>query len=175
MKTHILSAVLVICVFAGLSPLVFPNETEITARNWMTHPRIVKIRAIVNAIDRDIASKHITKKRDFMRTNARGLTNTFVLYADGDGNIRKVTSDDGSEDSHIVSDFYYDNKHILRFAFIKAGAVNGAAVEHRIYFDDASNRIWEIQKYTGKERYTFPETWPDEMILYDPLSVMAED
>ena len=92
------------------------------------------------------------------------------MQIDSRGTVRNYYYDSGSDDSMVRRDFYYDNNGKLRFAFIKGGAVNGTKIEHRIYFDPAGKRIWEIQKLVEGAGYTFPrDTWPDDEIVYDPI------
>jgi len=93
-----------------------------------------------------------------------------IMQIDSRGTVRNYYYDSGSDDSMVRRDFYYDNNGKLRFAFIKGGAVNGTKIEHRIYFDPAGKRIWEIQKLVEGAGYTFPrDTWPDDEIVYDPI------
>jgi hypothetical protein len=149
-------------------------EKEITDKNWNTHPKIIEVRKLYNDIEEALLKKRITKMKDVMQKEERGFNETYILYADSENVIRKVVVERGSDDSSIITSHYYDAKKNLRFVFIKAGAVNGASLEQRIYFDAGSNRIWEMRKYLSKEKYTFPESWPQDWLVYDPISKFTE-
>ena len=131
-------------------------ESPITEKNWRSHPAIVEIRGIFNEIEDAVKTKHLIEKT----VNEPAGTS----FIDGAAEIRKFVSEGGGEDSAYTVSQYFDKKGTLRFIFVTAGAVNGAAAEYRIYFDAAGKKIWENRTITTKQGYTFPETWPADAI-----------
>jgi hypothetical protein len=140
------------------------NGGEITKGNWQQHPKIKAIRVIVQAADTALTRKSLTiKKRSF--EDCEPYEDALrTLATDSRGRVRYYAKEAGSEDSALKWQHYYDEKGNLRFVFITGGAVNGAELEHRIYFDEYGKRIWELQVYTKGPGYTFPEVWPDDQL-----------
>ncbi|MDT4969371.1 MAG: hypothetical protein QOJ64_4108 [Acidobacteriota bacterium] len=140
------------------------NGSEITKSNWQQHPKIKAIRAIVQSVDTALTRKSLTiKKRSF--EDCEPYEDALrTIATDSRGHVRYYAKEAGSEDSALKWQHYYDEKGNLRFVFITGGAVNGAELEHRIYFDEYGKRIWELQVYTKGPGYTFPEIWPDDQL-----------
>jgi len=93
-----------------------------------------------------------------------------TIARDSAGRTRYYRNQGGSEDSSLTWEHYYDAAGHPRFILITGGAVNGTKLEHRIYFDEAGERIWEEQTYRKGPGYTFPEKWPaDQLQLINPL------
>jgi hypothetical protein len=137
-------------------------------KNPENDPAIVKIRTMVQEIEKEIDSKKITMTQrsfpyciPYQDTNRR-------LYQNEKKLVVKYIKEGGSDDSARTVNCYYDNKERIRFVFITAGAVNGSQLEHRIYFDETGQRLWETQKYTDGPGYTFPDIWEDEDLVFDP-------
>ncbi len=144
-------------------------EGNVTKDNWYNHTEIKNIRTLVVAINKKIDKQQFTKKEHKIGYCQPGEDISRVMYSDGHGVIRKFFYDAGSDDSSINSEAYYDEAGKIRFLFVKAGAVNGTTIQHRIYFNIEGKRIWEFQKKLEGPGYTFPSKWPDELIVFDPL------
>src|SRR6185436_6235857 len=150
------------------------GSEKITAANWRQHPKIKAVRGIVAAVDAGM-------KRGVLKTSTRTFEycepyeDTIRRSTVDSGNIvRRYDREGGSEDSSLTLRHYYDPQGRLRFVFITGGAVNGAQLEQRIYFDENGERIWEEHKYTKGPEYTFPEIWPDEQLQKsDPAKAFA--
>ncbi len=165
---------MLMCV-ALLAPNILRADSPITDKNWTNHPAIVEIRAIVAAVDAQIANGSLVSKK-----KEQGYDKPYVdvlreVFLDSNGTIRKLDRSAGSDDSAITYNYYYDSDGHLRFAYFLGGAVNGTHIQHRIYFDVSGKRIWEIQKLVEGPGYTFPTTWPDEDIVFDPKKLSLED
>lgn len=88
--------------------------------------------------------------------------------------MRRYEKQAGSEDSSLTWQHYYDDSGRLRFVFISGGAVNGARLEHRIYFDESGQRAWESHQYLKGPHYSFPKVWPDEQLQkVDPAKAFS--
>ena len=108
-----------------------------------------------------------TKKRTFEYCEP-GEDTVRMIATDSSGHVRFYQNENGSEDSSVKLEHYFDEAERLRFVFITGGAVNGSELEHRVYFDEMGKRIWEEQTYKKGPGYTFPKMWPlDEALLND--------
>ncbi len=138
------------------------QEEKITSSNWQHHPKINQVRAIVNAIDASLKNKSLkVSKREFDYCEPYEDT-IRIIAVDSKGVVRRYESQAGSDDSALTFRHYYDDTGRLRFVFITGGAANGTQLEHRIYFDESGNRIWEDHKYVKGPGYTWPEVWPED-------------
>ena len=146
-------------------------QESINESNWLYHPRIASIRAIVGEIDSQIEKgifTHTKKEQGYDQPYKDVLREAFF---DRNGTIRKFIRSGGSDDSAVTSKYYYDEHGHLCFAYILGGAVNGTHIQHRIYFDTKGSRIWEIQKLVEGPGYTFPTEWPAEDIVMEPTKL----
>ena len=138
------------------------QDEKITASNWSHHPKILQVRAIVNAVDAGIkkGSFKISKREfEYCESYEDALRK---MAMDSKGVVRRYENQAGSDDSALTWRHYYDQLGRLRFVFITGGATNGAQLEHRIYFDESGKRLWEEHKYVKGPGYTWPEVWPEE-------------
>lgn len=92
-----------------------------------------------------------------------------AIFVDQTGKVRKYVQEAGSDDSALQSHYYYDESLRLRFVFITGGAVNGSELEHTVYYNENGERISESHRYTKGPGYTFPEKWPENEIVLDPI------
>ena len=148
----------------------------INAKNWNTHPSILEIRAIhaeiVRAVD---AGKLKKQERQFITENCHHERDTVrTLYTDAQGIHRLFQGSGWSEDSKVSRSFFYDVNGKLRFSFIRGGATDGTRLEYRIYFSPQGKKIWSMRKKTGGPGYTFPDEWPEEDFVHDPLATFNE-
>lgn len=143
---------------------------EVTKENWQQHPKITAVRAIVEVVKDGMSKKSFrarTRKFEYCEPYEDSLR---TLAIDGRGRVRYYEKQGGSEDSSLKWEHYYDEFGRLRFVLITGGATNGAELEHRIYFDEGGKRIYEEQKYTKGEGYTFPTVWPAEQLNIKDVS-----
>lgn len=143
---------------------------EVTKENWQQHPKIKSVRAVVETVKVGMNRKSFrtgTRKFEYCEPYEDSLR---TLAIDGRGRVRYYEKQGGSDDSSLKLEHYYDESGRLRFVFITGGAANGSELEHRIYFDELGKRIYEEQKYTKGEGYTFPTVWPAEQLNIKDVS-----
>jgi hypothetical protein len=150
------------------------EEAKVSGTNWQQHPQIREVRAIVNLINAGLsqgALKVSERKFEYEEPYEDTLRKMAV---DSKGIVRMYEKQGGSEDSALTWKHYYDEAGRLRFVLITGGAINGAKLEHRIYFDEGGKRLWEDHKYVRGPGYTFPEVWPDDQLqTKDPAIAFA--
>jgi|GEM_PF-899655 len=172
---HVRSQAKAICSVCLVEENVLAQEPgAITSANWQQHPKIKAVRIVVesvNAAKTKGALKNSVRKFEYCEPYEDTLRRMAV---DSKGIVRWYQKQAGSEDSSLTWEHYYDEAGRVRFVFISGGAVNGAKLEHRIYFDEGGTRIWEEHKYVKGPGYTFPEVWPDEQLQKsDPAKAFA--
>ena len=154
----------------------FPRQefNQVTSSNWQRHPKIRAIRLLVQSVDARLR-KGVYKPSSRAFEYCEPYEDTLRKMAvDSKGVVRRYEKRGGSEDSSLTWEHYYDDRGRLRFVFISGGAVNGAHLEHRIYFDEGGQRIWETHKYLKGPGYSFPEIWPDDQLQKsDPAKAFA--
>lgn len=145
------------------------GAASITADNKVTNPEIKNIRKIYRDIEAGISkNKLMWEARAFEYCEPYRDTER-AIYSDGKGVIRKYTTSAGSDDSARALSYYYDQGGALRFIFMKAGAVNGTEIEHRIYFGINGSRLWEDQKHLKGPGYPFPKVLPETDVVKNPM------
>jgi hypothetical protein len=143
-------------------------DPPITDGNWRTHPKVVAIRGEVEALEAQLQGAKPHEKHFPDCLDRDGDMDRYA-FKDAQGATRKLHIEGGGSDSAWKMDAYYSDKGALRFVFIKAGAVNGAQLEKRIYFEN-KKRIFETHQYVTDVGYTFPNPWPDSEL---PFSATA--
>lgn len=162
-------------IAVGSEMLALTQESRrITQANWRRHPKINAVRRVVESVNAGLRKASFkTTKRQFEYCEPYEDTLRKIAI-DSRGVVRRYEKQAGSEDSTLTWEHYYDDLGRLRFVFIYGGAVNGSHFEHRIYFDESGQRIWEDQKYVKGPKYSFPEVWPDEQLQkVDPAKAYA--
>jgi hypothetical protein len=150
-------------------------DVPITEQNWVNHPQIVEIRSLYQKLNvqRD-REKLIRKERQFdcsLASNYNDYEGDIrVLYTDRKGRPRIYYHEGGSEDSMVRVELFYDEHAKLRFALIKAGAVNDTKEEIRIYFSKSGTKIWENEKLLEGPGYPFVE-WG---LVEDPVQAFND-
>ena len=139
--THIL-----ICCLLPFGALA--AET-INAKNWQSHPEVLKIRSLYNEIN--AAEKAGEFKKDSRKCVLYGGSFEIdgTLYKDSKGKVRKYVVDAGSGDSVGRAEYYYDTNGIPRFTYRTRGAYNGTKKEDRIYFDEKGKDLYTSHKQEG--------------------------
>jgi hypothetical protein len=145
------------------------KNDAITEKNWVNHPRIVEVRSLYQAIEQAKSIGSLQRKERRFDDCAPYEDSVRLLYADQNGRPRIYSYEGGSDDSAVKHELYYDDNGKLRFAFIVASAVNGTHVEHRVYFAETGQKIWEIRKQLEGPGYSFPTKWPDAELIQDPV------
>lgn len=126
-------------------------QGPITRSNWTTHPAIVKIRALVQAVDAD--TNAFVAHRDSADCDGGRIHEVATLFADSSGTPRKYKVEGGSDDSAGEVTYYYDASGVLRFAFAITNAVNGTQREDRAYFDSAGVQSFKTSRLLAGPGY----------------------
>ena len=166
-------------LFRSLVAPVSGLTQPITETNWQNHAAIVQIRAIYQSIQKDEAAGRLRKIRKQWPGDCEKQPyedDERILYVDAKGAVRSYHFSGGSEDSSMTRALYYDQEGKLRFALIKAGAVNGTSLEHRVYLGADGARLWERQTLLKGPGYTFPQReWPDADLVRRPKSAFDDN
>lgn len=141
------------------------SSAPITIRNWMTHPKIVAVRKIVNMID---ASKYESESKTGLCGDSGHGESERTKITDDKGRIRELVLAGGSEDSAETDSHYYDANGKLRFIFTTRNDVHGNSDEIRTYFDETGARIWDVRRHAFSPDFT-----PD--LEHAPYEVIATE
>ncbi len=141
----------------------------VTEKNWVNHPEIKRIRVLFKEINSEKDAGAFDKKEQSHGYCVPYEDTARTLYLDKNGKGRLYAYEGGSGDSMVRTELYYSESGVRRFAFIKAGAVNGTELQHRVYFSESGEKIWEIQKLIKGPGYTFPHEWQEERLHRDPI------
>jgi hypothetical protein len=155
------------CV-ATLAALPAGTAEPLAAQGSRQHPGIAAIKAIYREIRQAEAAGWLSRRR---RTFAycRPYDDTDrTLYRDRGGTARSYHTWRGSEDSAAHAAYYYDRAGALRFVLVKTGAVNGAAVEFRVYLSRSGERLWEERRDLKGPGWAFPPRLPDDWLVWAP-------
>ena len=128
-----------------------PNQA-INAQNWKNHPRVVEIREMFSGVEKLLAARQLAVQ--IKKQNCGAYSETRILWTDPKGTVRRFTVEGGSSDSNLTSIYTYDLQGVLRFAYAKGGAVNGAEAEWRQYFGPQGQRFWTDYMWR-KQQYTW--------------------
>ena len=162
---------LVSCYLLICAPACALAQTARTAANWESHPAMVEIRAIYRKIARAETAGRLRKlirKLDDACDVPPYTATERTLYVDARGSVRSYHFSGGSEDSAVQRALYYRQER-LRFVLVKAGAVNGTRIEHRIYLSKSGKRLREEQKLLAGPGYTFPSRhWWEHDLVRNP-------
>lgn len=150
------------------------NDDVIDEDNWINNNYIKEVRDIYISIENLIGNEELEERRKEWAYSEPYIPTVKIIYGDSNGIIRKYVVEGGSDDSALRQEYYYDLNQILRFIFIVGGAVNGTTIEHRVYFDDTGNKIWEVQKIEG-EGYPFFSEWEQENYILNPSKNYEHD
>ena len=163
------------CLKAGLAVLPAPAASgaePITTANWLRHPEIVEIRAIYREVRQALAAGRLRKEeRTFDYCRAYEDTER-TLYRDGNGIARAYRAGRGSDDSAAQAAYYYDRAGTLRFVLVQAGAVNGTAIEYRVYLFKSGDRLWQERRHLKGPGYSFPAELPDDWLVGNPVQAL---
>ncbi len=101
-----------------------------------------------------------------------------TIYEDKNGGTFKYVKEIGGEDSALTFNFYYNKNNKLIFTLITGAAYNGldeesrpitSELEHKIYFSEKGDKIKELHAITMGPGYPWPEVWPENEIILNPL------
>ncbi|HVE82603.1 MAG TPA: hypothetical protein VND93_07135 [Myxococcales bacterium] len=144
-----------------------PAGEPITKKNWLAHPKIAAVRAVVQQNEDAIKAKGF-KHQERKDCDMEGAgEESEAVDRDGAGVIRKYVHEVRTEDSGYRAEAHYDEKGRLRFVFARRGAMNESSGEFRIYFDEDGKRLWTDAREKGPG-YTWMKDFPDAWLQKDP-------
>jgi len=119
------------------------GASDINKDNWMSHPKIKKIRKLYKSIveksnNGDFKTQHIE-----CELHNGNVIIEATIFRGKNNVVRKYVLDGGTGDSTAYGEYYYTEKSQLRFTFLRRKAVNGTHLERRIYFDDQNKILYE--------------------------------
>lgn len=162
---------------AGEAGAAAQRAGEITEANWQQHPKIREVRRLVNSVDAGLKKGVFkTSKREFESCGDQYYTLRRIAH-DSKGAAVWYEEYYEGEDRSYGYFHYYDSSGQLRFVFASARAANGTRAEHRIYFDETGERIWEDDRLLKGPGCPgcFPDPYPAEALAFDPAKTFAED
>lgn len=139
----------------------------------LNDPAVVAVRNVYRAVEKDAARQQLRREHASMaECGPNGEERT--LFADKAGRVRKYVWESGSSDSALTIRHYYDTEGRLRFVFVTGGAVNNTQIEHRVYLDEAGQRIRETRELKSGPGWTFPQFTDEEgLIVRAPREAFA--
>lgn len=149
------------------------ESDPVTADNWMDHPKTKTVRGIYKSVEDGITAGRIKPAERAFEYCESYVDVLRVIHTGPNSRARKYRYEAGSDDSAIDVSHYYDDREVLRFVFISAGAVNNTRIEYRVYFDEAGKRFWHDHRLVAGPGYTFPYIWPEEDLIRDPKATFA--
>ncbi|HEX8703453.1 MAG TPA: hypothetical protein VF815_31745 [Myxococcaceae bacterium] len=158
---------LLVTVLVLIASTTAKAEPVITRKNWRTHPRLAAVRALYSENEKLEREHKLKAERLEFSCDGPGMETERTALRDGAGRVRQYLTRMGGEDSAYTAEHHYDGQGRLRFLFVKGGAVNGSALELRIYFDEAGERLWEDRQLVKGPGYTFINPWPDDLLVRD--------
>lgn len=164
-----------VAILVGIGIAMAQAQVPITAKNWLTHPEIKKIRSVyqeVTGLLKVGGLRREIRRFEYCDPNEGNLRER---YTDASGVVRKYVLGGGSDDSSVTLEHTYDSQGRLRFVLVQAGAVNGSQYLYRIYFNEQGKRIWENRKLVSGPGYPFGKTWPDGAIVRTPNQAFKTD
>jgi hypothetical protein len=111
----------------------------------------MEVRMVVAAVDAGIAAGWPKQDTGHL---CDGIDAETTLVRDNQGRPRRLLGAMGGEDSVTTLEASYDEAGMLRFLFIRAGAVNDSTLEQRFWFGRDGVQLHERQTDTG-EGYTW--------------------
>ena len=88
------------------------------------------------------------------------LDQNFSFYRDSAGVVRRLDADVGTDDHAEVHHYYYDATGRLRFIFVQYGAVTGAHMQERVYYDEDRHELRRLRERTSARSYPFQKVEP---------------
>jgi hypothetical protein len=142
---------------------------EITPENWEHHPRIMEVRKLYNEIQSLLTQKKLKYQKKDYTVLPRSCRGTYpmeylVLAEDTQGRVRlHTTAQRISHDDLLTTQYFYDPKGILRFAYITNKSSEYATIEYRVYLTDQGKVFWDTR--TEAKKTTFGETTKDPWMV----------
>ena len=159
MKKSIFYFVLIIAINTIPLGISANDDNEITEKNWKQHPKIVEIRSIYKEIRNKIDSKkliYIEKNFSKLPRDCRGTYPVEIKAVAHDSKNRVrlyIFAQRISHDDLLTTEYYYNQRGILRFVFISNKSQYYATIENRVYLNEEAEVIWDVKKEAKKLTY----------------------
>lgn len=142
-------------------------DQPVTKTNWIRHPRIEAIRALVQRIDAAVAAHRYRPEARSIECDEGRTQHDEAIERDPSGKIRKLQRSFGSDDSAYRISGYYDEAGRLRFVFATRGAAaTDSSGEFRLYYAEDGTLLWRNDRNTGIG-YTWIADFPDAFVVRD--------
>ena len=142
---------------------------EVTSENWERHPRIVEIRKLYNSIQSMLTARTLKyQKKDYTKLprSCRGTypTEYLALATDAEGHVRLyIAAQRISHDDLLTTQYFYNDKGRLRFAYITNQSNEFATIAYRVYVDEQGKVFWDVR--TEAKKTTFGEFSQDSAMV----------
>src|SRR5689334_5029359 len=117
-------ALLLLAAFAAFAG----SAGTVTSKNWEHHPSVEASRAVFKEVSTAVDGKTLALQE---RPDCTSEFATWFVATNGQGVVRYLRHEHGSDDSSHTEEEYYDVKGRLRFVHAKVGAVPDSWVEAR--------------------------------------------
>jgi hypothetical protein len=155
-----------LCLMAVAGPL---SAQGADSTSWMRRPEIREIRSIVADVQRRIDNHSLATKDTTLDCDEYSGDDTFSVFTDRRGVIRRVVWSGAAEDHGEVNAFTYDSLGRLRFMFSDQSAVNGSDGEIRAYWSADGSLLHEDTRTTKGDGYP----WATPRPILDPKRQLA--
>ncbi len=123
--------------------------------------------AVQRDVDGTIARRGLSQRDSSAICPQSGLEARATLYSDGRGRVRRLETQAGSDDHGEAISAYFDTLGHATLMIARRGAVNGAQMEERMYFDASGREVRRTERRDAGPSYTFrritrapsPATW----------------
>lgn len=164
-------------LFIALSPILPAlGSPKITAKNWMRHPEVRKVRAIYGGVRKKLDRKELVKSvREIKGCEShpgRGPLWAIqkTLYTEGKKRVRLYITRISEGGIATDVEYYFDLKGRLRFIFaIYTYIPSESQVQFRVYYDARGKRIWENRRHVKGRKFVTPRQNPFYYHLGDPF------
>jgi hypothetical protein len=165
-----LFAAVVTAATMALSAAVSAETGAATAERWQQDPRVVAVRRIYQDVTRDLAAGRLQVRVRRFEPCEPYSEGRRALALDRNAVARRYERESASDDSFVRETFYYDERGRTAFLLVTANAVNGTRLEYRLYFRPDGTTLYEDRRTVRGPGYTFPEQWPIDRLVRDPLA-----
>ena len=107
---------------------------------------IAAVRAVFQEVEASVKANHFVQHDTTVACGEDSLNQSFAMWRDSAGVVRLFDAEVGSDDSAERASYYYDARGRLRFIFVRYGAVVGAHMEERVYYDENRHELRRLRE-----------------------------
>jgi YD repeat-containing protein len=158
--------------FTTLGLLVFCTRSAIAQQqaDAERNAAVQAVRSIYQETEAGIKVNRYVRHDTTVTCDESGLDNNYSFYRDSAGVVRRLDAEVGTDDHAEVHHYYYDAAGRLRFIFVQYGAVTGAHLQERVYYDENRQELRRLRERTSARSYPFGKVDP----LWQPAKVFKE-